>query len=106
MPAARASRAAVLRTHRSGLRSGSHAPPRSLAKAQGLVQESDLPEHLTAQRQDEREAIVSLHPPDGNANELAVAIQHAPARDTRMPVGEARHQIVGRALPDVTGRED
>ena len=43
-------------------------PARS--RAAGLL---DLAEHLGAQRQDEREAIVALHPADRNPDEIAVA---------------------------------
>ena len=65
-----------------------------------------LAEHLRAQRQDEREAIVPLHPADRDADELAVAVQHAAARHAGMAVGQAGHQVVRRPLADVAGRQD
>ena len=75
------------------------------APPQGAL-ELHLPEHLGAQRQDEREPVVALHPADRDADELAVAVQHAAARDPGMAVGQARHELVGGALADVTGRDD
>jgi hypothetical protein len=63
-------------------------------------------EHLVAQRKNEREAVIALHPADGNPHELPFGIEDAAARDTRMAVGEARHQAVGRLLPHVAGRDD
>ena len=65
-----------------------------------------LAEHLGAQRQDEREAVVALHPADRNADQIAVLVEHAAAGHARMAVGQARHQAVGRPLPDVAGAED
>src|SRR5215213_3463866 len=56
--------------------------------------ERNLPEHLLPKRQDEREAIVSLHPADRNADELTFAIQYAAARHAGMAIGEARHQVI------------
>ena len=67
---------------------------------------TDLAEHLAAQRQDEREPVVSLHPADRDADQLPVAVQHAAARHARMAVGQAGHQVVRRPLADVAGRED
>ena len=68
--------------------------------------DSSLPEHLRAQRQNEREAVVPLHPADRDADQLAVAVQHAAARHAGMAIGQARDQIVRRPLADVAGRED
>jgi hypothetical protein len=39
----------------------------------------ELPEHLHTQRQDEREAEISLHPADRDAYEVAALVQHAAA---------------------------
>src|SRR5688500_19271497 len=66
----------------------------------------NLAEHLGAQRQDEREAVVALHPADRNADEMTLLVQHAATRHTGMPVGEACHQPVGGALSDVAGAQD
>ena len=65
-----------------------------------------LAQHLGAQRQDEREPVVPLHPADRNPDQIAVAVQHAAAGHPGMAVGQAGHQVVGRALPDVAGRQD
>ncbi len=65
-----------------------------------------LPEHLGANRQDEREAVVTLHPADGNADEVALLVEDAAARHTRMAVGQAGHEAVRRPLPDVAGAQD
>ena len=70
---------------------------RHVRRRRGLVtrhQLRNLAEHLDAQRQDEREAIVALHPADRDADELAVAVQHAAARHAGMAVGQARHEVV------------
>ena len=56
-----------------------------------------FPQHLGAERQDEREAIVALHTADRDPDEIAVAIQHAAAGNARMAIGEARDQIVPRS---------
>src|SRR5262249_62201731 len=71
-----------------------------------LIQRGYLPEHLPAERKDEREPVVPLHPADRDADQLAVGVQHAAARDARMAVGQARHEIVGGALADIAARED
>src|SRR6476620_8736940 len=63
-------------------------------------------EHLLPQGKNEREAVVPLHPADRNTDELALGVQHAAPRDARMAVGEAGHQLVRRALPDVPGGDD
>src|SRR5690242_21033395 len=66
-----------------------------------------LAEHLVAQREDEGEPIVALHPSDRNADEHTALIENAATRDARMSVGEARHEPRVRALTDVTrGRYD
>ena len=65
-----------------------------------------LAEHLGAQRQDEREAVVALHPADRNAHEIALLVQHAAARHARMAVGQAGDEAVRRPLADVAGAED
>ena len=65
-----------------------------------LRQAGNLSEHLGTDGQDEREAVVPLHPPNRNAHQAAVLIQHASSRHTGMPVGEAGDQAVRRALPN------
>src|SRR5262245_10848918 len=55
-------------------------------------------EHLLPQGKNEREAVVPLHPADRDTDELALGVQHAAPRDTRMTVGEAGHQLVRRHL--------
>jgi hypothetical protein len=54
-------------------------------------------EHLGAQRENEREPVVSLHPADRNAHELSVAVQHASPGNAGMPIRQARDEIVRRA---------
>ncbi len=41
------------------------------------IREEHLPEHLLAERQDEREPVVALHPADRDADEIPFAVQHA-----------------------------
>ena len=48
-----------------------------------LVERRHLPQHLGSHRQDEREAVVALHPADRDADEMAALIQHAAARHAR-----------------------
>ena len=56
-----------------------------------------LAEHLRPHRQDEREAVVALHPADRNPHQVALLVQHAAARHARMAVGQARDQAVRRS---------
>ena len=53
--------------------------------AQGAAVGLELhaPEHLVAQRKNEREPEVALHPADRDADELTFAVEHAAARDAR-----------------------
>src|SRR4029079_6918152 len=107
MPAPSAPRPDVLSADRSRRGTGDQGTPRDVAvgknKSPGsgklpgleiksltqLIQERDLAEHLRAQRQDDREAVVPLHPADRNPDQLPVAVQHAAARHARVTVGEA-----------------
>src|SRR6188768_509276 len=85
---------------------GAQRPEVLPAEALSLVEERDLPEHLPAQREDEREPVVPLHPADWNTDQLTVAVQHAAARDAGMTVGQAGDEVVRRSLTDVAGREN
>ena len=58
-----------------------------------------LPQHLRAQRKDEREAIVPLHPSDRDADELALAIEDAAAGDAGVTVGQTGHEVEGVRWP-------
>ena len=71
-----------------------------------LVERGHLPQHLGSHRQDEREAVVALHPADRDADEMAALIEHAAARHPGMPVGQAGDQAARRLLADVAGRDD
>src|SRR5258705_11871849 len=53
-----------------------------------------LSEHLAAHRQDEREAVIALHPADRNAHEITVLVEHAAAGTARVPFGQPRHATV------------
>src|SRR5205809_1095793 len=85
---------------RSGRRNGRAERARPLRKT------GDLPEHLVPQRQDEREAVIALHPADGDAHEIPFLIEHAAARHARMTVGQAGDEAVGRPLPYVSAADD
>src|SRR5260370_28172386 len=71
-----------------------------------LLVEGHLAQHLRADREDEREAVVALHPADGDADEHAALVEDAAARHARMAVGQAGDETVGGALADIAGRED
>ena len=81
-------------------------PPVVNHRPETRILAAHLAQHLGAQRQDEREAIVALHPSDRDPDEIAFAVQHAAAGNAGMTIGEAGDQVVGRALADVAGRED
>src|SRR5260370_12528506 len=65
-----------------------------------------LAQHLRAHRQDEREPVITLHPADRDADQIAALVENAAAGHARMTVSQARHEAVGRPLSNVTGRED
>ena len=92
---------------RSGtaLRSGNHGCGRGRNR-QLRGHRLHLPEHLLAERKDEREPEIALHPANRNTHELPFGIQHAAARDARVPVRQARHELVRRPLADIAGRDD
>ena len=51
----------------------------------GALVQCDTAEHFRAHRQDEREPVVALHSTDGDADEIAAAIEDAAARHTGCP---------------------
>ena len=77
-----------------------------LLRRLGRLVERHLPQHFRANRQDEREAVVALHPADRDADEVAALVEDAAARHARMAVGEAGDEAVRGPLADVAGRED
>src|SRR6188474_2175785 len=81
---------------------------RSMGPRQGpiLAAVGNLAEHFVPHRQDERKAVIALHPADRDADEVALLIQDAAAGYARMAVGQARHQSVRHPLADVPGRQD
>src|SRR2546422_11651643 len=65
-----------------------------------------LPEHLVTHRQDEREAVIALHPTDRNSHQVTMLAEDAATRDAWVAVGQAGHEAVCRALSYVAGAEN
>jgi hypothetical protein len=66
----------------------------------------NLAEHLRTHWQDEREAVITLHPANRDADQVALLIEHSAARDAGVAVSEAGDQPVGRPLSDVSSAQN
>ena len=97
---------AIICAPRRGLRYCCRPPLPTASHRLRLFVSRQLAQHLGANRQDEREAVVPLHSPDRDADQVAALIEHAAARDAGVAVGKAGHQTVGGPLADVAGGEN
>src|SRR4030095_7559819 len=64
-----------------------------------------LSQHFAPHRENEREAIVALHPADRNPHQIAALIEDAAARHARVSVGERGDETVRGPLADIARRE-
>src|SRR4029079_11630963 len=65
-----------------------------------------FPEHCRPEWEDERKAVVSFHPANSDANQIAFLVQYAAAGHTWMPVSQSAHQTALHPLTDIAGAQD